>query len=197
MLDNSWCSSILESTSKGWIDGFSCNLKPFERISHQRLRSSCTTKDSRLRRSDWKPEEKLAAVFRPRLASVCGCAQRDRRWKETEFTEALVKRKKTRRNREITAPNGGKRFMDEMRYANNESPTVSKVRNSVPVVKCSFDPYEELRVSMVEMIVKKELHETQDLDELLRCYLSLNPPSYHDLIVRTFKDVWQEILGHP
>lgn len=70
-----------------------------------------------------------------------------------------------------------------------------KVKESVAVVKSSYDPYSDFRDSMVEMIVEKEIQGATDLEELLRCYLSLNSAEYHSVIVKVFADVWRELFA--
>ncbi|KAL3678172.1 hypothetical protein R1sor_021128 [Riccia sorocarpa] len=70
-----------------------------------------------------------------------------------------------------------------------------KVKESVAVVKSSYDPYNDFRTSMVEMIVEKEIQGAGDLEELLRCYLSLNSTEYHSVIVKVFADVWRELFS--
>ncbi|KAG6548788.1 hypothetical protein Mapa_009549 [Marchantia paleacea] len=70
-----------------------------------------------------------------------------------------------------------------------------KVKESVAVVKSSYDPYTDFRDSMVEMIVEKEIQGAGDLEELLRCYLSLNSAEYHSVIVKVFADVWRELFA--
>ncbi|BFI31151.1 hypothetical protein MPTK2_3g18940 [Marchantia polymorpha subsp. ruderalis] len=70
-----------------------------------------------------------------------------------------------------------------------------KVKESVAVVKSSYDPYTDFRDSMVEMIVEKEIQGAGDLEELLRCYLSLNSAEYHSVIVKVFADVWRELFS--
>lgn len=62
------------------------------------------------------------------------------------------------------------------------------------VVESSYDPYHDFRQSMIEMIVDQDIHETGDLEELLQCYLSLNEPEYHNVIVDVFTDVWHELF---
>lgn len=61
---------------------------------------------------------------------------------------------------------------------------------SVAVEKESEDPYLDFRRSMLQMILEKELYSKDDLRELLNCFLQLNSPYYHALIVRAFKEIW-------
>jgi uncharacterized protein (TIGR01568 family) len=62
------------------------------------------------------------------------------------------------------------------------------------VVESSYDPYNDFRESMIEMIVDQDIQETGDLEELLQCYLSLNEAEYHNVIVDVFTDVWHELF---
>ncbi|KAL3681221.1 hypothetical protein R1sor_024177 [Riccia sorocarpa] len=67
---------------------------------------------------------------------------------------------------------------------------------SVAVVKASFDPYQDFRDSMVEMILENDIQTAGDLEELLQCYLSLNSSDYHSIIVQVFSDIWRDIFDH-
>lgn len=69
-----------------------------------------------------------------------------------------------------------------------------KVKESFAVVKKSKDPYEDFKKSMVEMIREMEMSETEDLEQLLQCFLALNSPSYHAVIVRAFMEIWQQMF---
>jgi uncharacterized protein (TIGR01568 family) len=68
------------------------------------------------------------------------------------------------------------------------------VKESVALVKSSYNPYNDFKESMIEMIVEKDIRESRDLEELLQCYLSLNAVEYHALIVEVFTEVWCEIF---
>ncbi|KAL8468306.1 hypothetical protein ACS0TY_031516 [Phlomoides rotata] len=65
--------------------------------------------------------------------------------------------------------------------------------NSFAAVKSSYNPEEDFRDSMVEMISYKGIKRPEELEELLACYLTLNPDDYHDLIVKVFQQVWFEL----
>lgn len=67
------------------------------------------------------------------------------------------------------------------------------VGESSAVVKYAEDPHKELWESMVEMIVGNGLWELGSLECLLYCYLSLNPPTLHDLIEETFLSVLKDL----
>ncbi|KAI7997152.1 Transcription repressor OFP6 [Camellia lanceoleosa] len=48
---------------------------------------------------------------------------------------------------------------------------------------------------MVEMIVAKEIYSRDDLRELLNCFLQLNSPNYHGIIVRAFTEIWDAVFS--
>ncbi|XP_075507811.1 transcription repressor OFP13-like [Primulina tabacum] len=61
---------------------------------------------------------------------------------------------------------------------------------SVAVEKDSDDPYLDFRQSMLQMILEKQIYSRDDLKELLNCFLQLNSPYYHGIIVRAFTEIW-------
>ncbi|KAL6542756.1 hypothetical protein OROHE_010276 [Orobanche hederae] len=67
--------------------------------------------------------------------------------------------------------------------------------SSFAVVMNSFDPQRDFRDSMVEMISEKGIRRSQDLEELLACYLDLNSDEYHDIIIKVFLKVRFELKG--
>ncbi|XP_022142257.1 transcription repressor OFP5 [Momordica charantia] len=64
---------------------------------------------------------------------------------------------------------------------------------SFAVVKSSFDPQQDFRDSMVEMIMERRISKAEELEELLACYLTLNSDQYHDLIIKVFRQVWFDL----
>ncbi|KAH6798904.1 ovate family protein 6 [Perilla frutescens var. frutescens] len=64
---------------------------------------------------------------------------------------------------------------------------------SVAVEKDSDDPYLDFRRSMLQMILEKELYSKDELKELLNCFLQLNSPYYHGVIVRAFTEIWNGV----
>ncbi|XP_016478662.1 uncharacterized protein LOC107800031 [Nicotiana tabacum] len=67
------------------------------------------------------------------------------------------------------------------------------VFDSYAVVKSSFDPFRDFRESMIEMITQRGIKNSEELEELLACYLTLNCDEYHDLIIKVFRQVWFEL----
>ncbi|KDP42065.1 hypothetical protein JCGZ_01853 [Jatropha curcas] len=59
----------------------------------------------------------------------------------------------------------------------------------VAMEKSSYDPREDFRESMVEMIVANRLEEPKDLRSLLNYYMSMNSQEYHGMILEVFHEV--------
>lgn len=59
----------------------------------------------------------------------------------------------------------------------------------VAMEKCSYDPREDFRESMVEMIMANRLRDPKDLRSLLDYYVSMNSQEYHSLILEVFHEV--------
>ncbi|XP_039047559.1 transcription repressor OFP6-like [Hibiscus syriacus] len=66
---------------------------------------------------------------------------------------------------------------------------------SMAVEKDSDDPYLDFRHSMLQMILEKEIYSKDDLRELLNCFLQLNSPYYHGVIIRAFTEIWNVIFS--
>ncbi|KAL5739945.1 hypothetical protein ACOSQ2_029125 [Xanthoceras sorbifolium] len=66
---------------------------------------------------------------------------------------------------------------------------------SVAVEKDSDDPYLDFRHSMLQMILENEIYSKEDLKELLNCFLQLNSPYHHEIIVRAFTEIWNGVFS--
>lgn len=66
---------------------------------------------------------------------------------------------------------------------------------SVAVEKDSDDPYVDFRQSMLQMILEKEIYSKDELRQLLNCFLQLNSPYYHGIIVRAFTEIWHCVFS--
>ncbi|KAK6231911.1 Ovate protein family [Theobroma cacao] len=66
---------------------------------------------------------------------------------------------------------------------------------SLAVEKDSDDPYLDFRHSMLQMILEKEIYSKDDLRELLNCFLQLNSPYHHGIIVRAFTEIWNGVFS--
>ncbi|KAK4271748.1 hypothetical protein QN277_020392 [Acacia crassicarpa] len=75
----------------------------------------------------------------------------------------------------------------------------TELSDSFAVVRCSMNPEKDFRDSMVEMITEMKIHQPEEYEELLTCYLTLNSDDYHNLIVKVFREVWfdmnKDVLG--
>ncbi|XP_012468138.1 transcription repressor OFP6 [Gossypium raimondii] len=67
--------------------------------------------------------------------------------------------------------------------------------DSLAVEKDSDDPYLDFRQSMLQMILEKEIYSKDDLKELLNCFLQLNSPYHHGIIVRAFTEIWNGVFS--
>ncbi|XWS28525.1 hypothetical protein CRYUN_Cryun25bG0077300 [Craigia yunnanensis] len=70
-----------------------------------------------------------------------------------------------------------------------------KTIDSIAVVKDSNDPYQDFRHSMLQMIIEKQIYSKDDLQELLQCFLELNSPCHHDVIVKAFMEIWNQVIS--
>ncbi|KAK4793886.1 hypothetical protein SAY86_011880 [Trapa natans] len=61
------------------------------------------------------------------------------------------------------------------------------------VVKCSFNPQQDFRDSMIDMILERRIKKPKELEELLACYLMLNSDEYHNVIIGVFRQLWLEL----
>lgn len=59
----------------------------------------------------------------------------------------------------------------------------------VAMEKSSYDPREDFRESMVEMIMANRLQEPKDLRSLLNYYMSMNSEEYRGMILEVFHEV--------
>jgi uncharacterized protein (TIGR01568 family) len=64
---------------------------------------------------------------------------------------------------------------------------------SLVVVKASSDPEREMAESMAEMVAANHIRSSEDLEELLACYLALNAAEHHRAVVAAFRRVWLQI----
>lgn len=65
----------------------------------------------------------------------------------------------------------------------------SKLIVMVAMEKCSYDPLEDFRESIRQMIVANRIWEPKDLRRLLNCYVSMNSEESREVILEAFHDV--------
>ncbi|KDP35461.1 hypothetical protein JCGZ_10854 [Jatropha curcas] len=71
----------------------------------------------------------------------------------------------------------------------NKCPKALIMIKSIAMVKNSQDPYKDFRHSMLQMIFEKEIYAKDDLQHLLYCFLELNSPCQHPVIIKAFTDI--------
>lgn len=59
----------------------------------------------------------------------------------------------------------------------------------VAMEKSSYDPRQDFRESMEQMIVANRIQEARDLRRLLNYYLTMNPEEFQSIILEVFHDV--------
>ncbi|XVF51120.1 hypothetical protein PTKIN_Ptkin04bG0159100 [Pterospermum kingtungense] len=57
---------------------------------------------------------------------------------------------------------------------------------TICAVKLSKDPFSDLRESILEMIDHAGIHDWNAMEELVYCYIALNSPDVHQVIVNAF-----------
>ena len=62
------------------------------------------------------------------------------------------------------------------------------------MVKQTEDPLGDFRMSMLQMIVEKEILGGDELRDLLSRFLALNSPVHHKIIVQAFAEIWKEVF---
>ncbi|XP_057810325.1 transcription repressor OFP5-like [Salvia miltiorrhiza] len=108
--------------------------------------------------------------------------------KESAYISRRFRCRKVKQNRRKAR---GSRLKKKERE--EEATESSTIYNSFAVVKSSFNPQQDFRDSMVEMIEEKGIRRREELQELLACYLTLNSDGHHDLIINVFQQVWFEL----
>ncbi|KAL7594542.1 transcription repressor OFP6 [Lactuca sativa] len=94
------------------------------------------------------------------------------------------------------SPNTSESTLDESEVSLRAVQGFGKIGgNSLAVEKDSDDPYVDFRDSMLQMIMEKEIYGREDLRELLNCFLQLNSPYYHGIIIRAFTEIWNNVLA--
>ncbi|KAL4572217.1 hypothetical protein LXL04_018987 [Taraxacum kok-saghyz] len=107
------------------------------------------------------------------------------------------KSKRTRGDGDGDGDGEGKGFGCKMQTISDETPLKKSgklVKDSFAVVKKSRNPHEDFRVSMVEMIVEKQIFGAEDLEDLLECFISLNSEEHHKVIFEVFTEIWEALF---
>lgn len=95
--------------------------------------------------------------------------------------------------------------LDQMIRERRETRTVERIRRPrrdhntkfvvmVATEKSSYDPREDFRGSMEEMILANRIHEAKDLRRLLNYYLKMNSEEFRGIILEVFHDVCTDLF---
>lgn len=76
-----------------------------------------------------------------------------------------------------------------------ERPGAGRLEKSIVIVKESDDPLDDFKKSMLQMIVENEIEGKDEMEELLQKFLLLNSIENHDVIVRAFTELWEEVFS--
>jgi len=58
--------------------------------------------------------------------------------------------------------------------------------DTICAVKLSKDPFSDMRASILEMIQNVGVHDWDEMEELVYCYIALNSPDLHGIIANAF-----------
>ncbi|KAJ4746551.1 transcription repressor [Rhynchospora pubera] len=78
---------------------------------------------------------------------------------------------------------------------NKERIGSARLDESIVVVKESDDPLDDFKKSMLQMIVENEIASKDEMEELLHRFLLLNSLENHNVIIRAFTELWEEVLS--
>ncbi|KAK4286320.1 hypothetical protein QN277_002890 [Acacia crassicarpa] len=67
--------------------------------------------------------------------------------------------------------------------------STGKLSGSIAVEMKSENPYNDFKQSILQMIIDRDIYSTTDLRELLQCFLQLNLPCHHQLILKAFNQI--------
>ncbi|XP_022962560.1 transcription repressor OFP7-like [Cucurbita moschata] len=139
-------------------------------------------------RKKWKMKKKSKKTGLKSKAFVAKHKSYGYEGEEGEGTEALL-------NSSISFSSDGSP-VKRSEIASCPSQVEWKMGESLVQVKRSKEPQEDFKRSMVQMILEKEIFEAKGLEDLLQCYLALNSPEHHGIIVGAFSEVWEFLFYH-
>lgn len=84
---------------------------------------------------------------------------------------------------------------EERRRARGEN-SGTKFIVMLAMEKSSYDPREDFRESIVEMITANKIYEPKDLRRLLNCYVSMNSEEYRGTILEVFHEVCTDLFSY-
>ena len=114
-----------------------------------------------------------------------------------ERLDQMIRERQEARTSSINNTNVGERRryrISSTDHQGTSSSSNTKFILMVAMEKCSYDPREDFRESMVEMIMANRIEEPKDLRSLLNYYVSMNSDEYHSVILEVFHEVCSRIF---
>ncbi|KAK4369029.1 hypothetical protein RND71_012821 [Anisodus tanguticus] len=105
----------------------------------------------------------------------------------SSLTHSMVQERLDKMIREREEAKNEERGRRRMRRAEREEKT--KFIVMIAMEKSSYDPREDFRESIEQMIMANRIHDTKDLRRLLNYYVSMNAEEYRGIILEVFHEV--------
>ncbi|XP_061354704.1 transcription repressor OFP6-like [Gastrolobium bilobum] len=140
-----------------------------------------------------KPKPKNPTYQKNKLYNHSSCS---RTWGEDKYDSASTSN--------TTATTFSPCYVDSSQFSDSENNAKAPKtlggfgkagKEGVAVEKDSEDPYLDFKQSMLQMILENEIYSKDDLRELLNCFLQLNSPYHHGVIVRAFTEIWNGVFS--
>ncbi|XP_050378388.1 probable transcription repressor OFP9 [Argentina anserina] len=107
----------------------------------------------------------------------------------SSLANAMVQERLNQMIKERQEEDASRLHVDRRRRKNKVMYGETKFVVMVAMEKCSYDPREDFRESMAEMIMAKRIEEPKDLRSLLNYYVSMNSEEYHEIILEVFHEL--------
>lgn len=188
------CSSALSAYSVNTV---------LSQYSLETTKNSCekTRKHGKPARSNsktWQRRETVhnEAVLDGEILTGCEASEASTELYYNGFGSTHDRRKTAKSRRKTT--NNHRRRKGQIKSDKGQCSIVVEdgVEDSYAVEKSTSDPYNDFRTSMVEMIIEKQIFGAKDLEKLLDCYLSLNSPYYHKVIIEVFAEICDTLFAN-
>ncbi|WOK92389.1 hypothetical protein Cni_G01080 [Canna indica] len=124
--------------------------------------------------SGWSSSDEASETLMPKM--------------KVELPDSMIRR---RRRRMRTRQPPTERSSAVGKLIRSASPAV---KGSFAVVKLSEEPRVDFLRSMAEMVVEKRILDSRGLQQLLRCFLSLNSHQHYGAIFAAYEDIWAALF---
>ncbi|CAA7054374.1 unnamed protein product [Microthlaspi erraticum] len=166
------------------------NKQPQHQTRESRIcRALCCSNKARLSISSSSSSSSVESEKRSRFSDQHGSISSITHYMVQEKLEQMIRETQEATHQE-------KIRQQKMRRKRRSKSSISSTKFIVMMAmeKCSHDPREDFRESMVEMIVANKIRETDELRSLLEYYLSMNPREYRSEILEIFYEVCADLF---